>query len=71
LLHPEFFASGAESPSFYHPGNIPGVSRLTWVGYSIFRDYPIPPSKRGTRFGGSRRWHCGLASKNSTQHLMI
>jgi len=31
----------------------------------------ISSSKRSTRFGGSRRWHSGLASNNSTQHLMI
>jgi len=32
---------------------------------------PIPTSKRDTSFGGSRRCHCGLAPKNSTQHRMI
>jgi len=26
----------------------------------------VPPSKWDTWFGGSRWWHCGLASNNST-----
>jgi len=30
---------------------------------------PVPPSKWDTWLGGSRWWHCGLASNNSTQHL--
>jgi len=31
---------------------------------------PEPPSKWDTWFGGSRWWHCELASNNSTLHLM-
>jgi len=31
----------------------------------------IPPSRKNTRFGSSRRWHRKLTSKNSAQHLMI
>jgi len=31
---------------------------------------PVPPSKWDTCFGSSRWWHCGLASKNCTEHLM-
>jgi len=31
---------------------------------------PVPPSKWGTWFGGSRWWLCGLASNNRTLHLM-
>jgi len=34
-LHLDFFASGAEDISFYHPGNIPVVSTFARVGYSI------------------------------------
>jgi len=29
----------------------------------------VPPSKWDTWFGGSRSWHCWLASKNRTLHL--
>jgi len=32
--------------------------------------FPIPHSTRDSKFGGSRRWHCWVASKNSIQHLM-
>jgi len=37
----------------------------------IISSCPTPSFKRDTKFGGSRRWRCGLASKNSNQHLMI
>jgi len=31
---------------------------------------PVPPSKWGTWSGGSRWWHCGLAQKDYTEHVM-
>jgi len=37
-LHLEFITSEAGGLSFYHPGNIPAVSKFAWIGYWISRD---------------------------------